>query len=86
MIAYGLHIGTLVEMSTLGETNNAQFFSEPESCAFYRDGANIDDAAPTAAHHPPCGILEQFNHRTNIQIEVPVVGVIDTFEEGTVPH
>lgn len=47
------------------------------------DGANIDDAAPTAAHHPPCGILGQFNHRTNIQIEVPVVGVIDTFEEGT---
>ena len=37
MIAYGLHIGTRVEMSTLGETNNAQFFSEPESCAFYRD-------------------------------------------------
>ena len=37
MITYGLHIGTRVEMSTLGETNNAQFFSEPESCAFYRD-------------------------------------------------
>jgi hypothetical protein len=37
VIAYGLHIGTRVEMSTLGETNNAQFFSEPESCAFYRD-------------------------------------------------
>ena len=37
MIAYGLHIGTRVEMSTLGETNNAQFFSERESCAFYRD-------------------------------------------------
>jgi hypothetical protein len=28
VIAYGLHIGTRVEMSTLGETNNAQFFSE----------------------------------------------------------
>ena len=26
MITYGLHIGTRVEMSTLGETNNAQFF------------------------------------------------------------
>ena len=37
MIAYGLHIGARVEMSTLGETINAQFFSEPESCAFYRD-------------------------------------------------
>jgi hypothetical protein len=37
MIAYGLHIGTRVEMSTLGETNNAQFFSEPESSAFYCD-------------------------------------------------
>lgn len=31
MIAYGLHIGTRVEMSTLRETNNAQFFSEPGS-------------------------------------------------------
>jgi hypothetical protein len=31
VIAYGLHIGTRVEMSTLSETNNAQFFSEPES-------------------------------------------------------
>lgn len=30
MIAYGLHIDARVEMSTLGETNNAQFFSEPE--------------------------------------------------------
>ena len=37
MIAYGRHIGARVEMSTLGETNNAQFFSEPESCTFYRD-------------------------------------------------
>ena len=37
MIAYGLHIGTRVEISSLSETNNAQFFSEPESCAFYRD-------------------------------------------------
>ena len=27
MIAYGLHIGTRVEMSTLGETNNAQFLN-----------------------------------------------------------
>ena len=26
MIAYGLHIDTRVEMSTIGETNNAQFF------------------------------------------------------------
>ena len=26
MIAYGLHIGARVEMSTLGETINAQFF------------------------------------------------------------
>ena len=34
MIAYRLHIDAPVEMSTLGETNNAQFFSEPESCAF----------------------------------------------------
>ena len=37
MITYGLHIGARVEMSTLRDTNNAQFFSEPESCAFYRD-------------------------------------------------
>ena len=37
MIAYGLHIGTWVEISTLGETNNAQFFSEPENCALYRE-------------------------------------------------
>ena len=37
MIAYGRLIDTRVEMSTVGETNNAQFFSEPESCAFYRD-------------------------------------------------
>jgi len=29
VIAYGLHIDARVEMSTLGETNNAQFFSEP---------------------------------------------------------
>ena len=37
MIAYGRLIGTRVEMSTLGETNKAQFFSEPESSALYRD-------------------------------------------------
>jgi hypothetical protein len=37
MIAYGRLIDTRVEISTLSETNNAQFFSEPESCAFYRD-------------------------------------------------
>jgi hypothetical protein len=37
VIAYGRLIDTRVEMSTLGETNNAQFFSEPESCALYRD-------------------------------------------------
>jgi hypothetical protein len=29
MIAYGRLIDTRVEMSTVGETNNAQFFSEP---------------------------------------------------------
>jgi hypothetical protein len=37
MIVYGLHIDTRVEISTVGETNNAQFFSEPESCALYRE-------------------------------------------------
>jgi hypothetical protein len=37
VIAYGLHIGTRVEISSLSETNNAQFFSEPESCAVYRE-------------------------------------------------
>jgi hypothetical protein len=37
MIAYGRLIDTWVEISTLSETNNAQFFSELESCAFYRD-------------------------------------------------
>jgi hypothetical protein len=29
MIAYGRLTDTWVEMSTVGETNNAQFFSEP---------------------------------------------------------
>ena len=40
MIAYGLHVDARVEMSTLGETNNAQFFSEPESCALYRESSS----------------------------------------------
>jgi hypothetical protein len=40
VIAYGRLIGTRVEMSTLGETNNAQFFSEPESCALYRESSS----------------------------------------------
>jgi hypothetical protein len=38
--AYGRLIGTRVEMSTLGGTNNAQFFSEPESCALYRESSS----------------------------------------------
>jgi hypothetical protein len=40
VIAYGRLIGTRVEMSTLGETNNAQFFSEPDSCALYRESSS----------------------------------------------
>ena len=46
VIAYGLHIGTRVEMSTLGETNNAQFFLKPESCAFYRDSNSAISEPP----------------------------------------
>jgi hypothetical protein len=40
MIAYGRLIDTWVEISTLSETNNAQFFSEPESCALYRESSS----------------------------------------------
>jgi hypothetical protein len=40
VIAYGRLIDTSVEMSTVGETNNAQFFSEPESCALYRKSSS----------------------------------------------
>jgi hypothetical protein len=37
VIAYGLRIGTWVEMSTLGENGQRAVFSVPESCAPYRD-------------------------------------------------
>ena len=37
MIDYGLHIDARVEMSTLGETNNAQFFLNLKVVRFYRD-------------------------------------------------
>jgi hypothetical protein len=40
MIAYGRLIDTWVEISTLSETNNAQFFSEPESCALFRESTS----------------------------------------------
>jgi hypothetical protein len=44
MIAYGRLIDTWVEISTLSETNNAQFFSEPESLRFIasRTAAYVD--------------------------------------------
>jgi hypothetical protein len=59
VIAYGLHIGTRVEMSTLSETNNAQFFSEPESRAFYRD-------SNSGIYEPPI-ILSSYPWFTNLQ-------------------
>ena len=37
MIAYGRLIDTWVEISTLSETNNAQFFSELESDGWYKE-------------------------------------------------
>jgi hypothetical protein len=37
MIAYGRLIDTRVEISTLSETNNAQFFSELESDGWYKE-------------------------------------------------
>ena len=37
MIAYGRLIDTRVEISTLSETKNAQFFSELESDGWYKE-------------------------------------------------
>jgi hypothetical protein len=43
-MTYGLHIDTWVEISTVGEPNNAQLFSEPESLRFIasRTAAYVD--------------------------------------------
>jgi hypothetical protein len=79
VIAYGLHIGARVEMSTLGETINAQFFSEPESCAFYRDSnSGICEPPIILSSYPPCRGATRSRERPCVCAEIAdPVGTIE---------
>jgi hypothetical protein len=59
VIAYGRLIDTRVEISTLSETHNAQFFLNLKSCAFYRD-------SNSGICEPPI-ILSSYPWFTNLQ-------------------
>src|SRR5215467_7694443 len=44
-------------------------------------GANVDDASPLLWDHATCRVSRKRDERTNIQVEMLIVGVLCTFHE-----